>query len=388
MADILLLTQGTWGDIFPFVRIGNDLNARGHNVTLLSNEYFTEKIIQAGFDRNAAINIELFEEWNRKRNYPDNWESRLLHMKEQIGWIYEIIARHSHAKLPVLVSHFGLHLPVQMAVDRFKLPCLTVFTAPYFMLNTAIHAEHYAEHSKVLNGLRAEVGLTPVKDWHQWIRSARCGIGLWPEWFARLETDWEINLETVGFVSNEQPNEEKVPTEIQTFLRNGTKPVLINHGSSIPINENFFRIGVETCRAARMRAVVVTQYENLVRGCLGEDVMHYRFAHFPSLMPHMNAIIHAGGIGTTGNALAAGKPQLIMAMGLDGHDNGHRLCALGVAAHLPPAKWQISLTAETLFGLVRSQRVDERCRYIAGLFEHTSPLEKALKAIEKFIACQ
>lgn len=103
MADILLLTQGTWGDIFPFVRIGNDLNARGHNVTLLSNEYFTEKIIQAGFDRNAAINIELFEEWNRKRNYPDNWESRLLHMKEQIGSVL------SHMKKVLeLLSSFQL----------------------------------------------------------------------------------------------------------------------------------------------------------------------------------------------------------------------------------------------------------------------------------------
>lgn len=383
MTNILLLTQGTWGDIFPFVQIGNTLKSRGHAVTLLSHRIFAEKISRCGFDSDSVINIDTFEEWNKNKKLPDTMVSRLMHMKEQMGWIYEIIRDHNALPNSILVSHFGLHLAVQMAVDKFKTPCLSVYTAPYFMLNTAIHEEHYREHGATLNGIRASIGLPPVNDWRAWVRSAvRNSIGLWPEWFAPQEPDWPTEVELVGFVSNDEMR--PMPTAVEDFLVSGDAPILVNHGSSRP-KTNYFKICADACKRLGRRALLVTQYDELVKDALGEGVMHCKYLHFPSVMPYMAAVIHHGGVGTSGQSLAAGVPQLVMADGSDRHDNGLRMQRLGVAEYLPPFRWRADLIAESLRRLTATS-VAEECRYYSARSREFDSVERTCDVIENFAA--
>ncbi len=37
---ILVATLGSYGDVYPFVALGSELKRRGHDVTLLTNEFF------------------------------------------------------------------------------------------------------------------------------------------------------------------------------------------------------------------------------------------------------------------------------------------------------------------------------------------------------------
>jgi len=50
MGTVLLMTQGTGGDLYPFMQIGRGLRSRGHKVTLLTPPNFEEEIRSAGFD--------------------------------------------------------------------------------------------------------------------------------------------------------------------------------------------------------------------------------------------------------------------------------------------------------------------------------------------------
>jgi rhamnosyltransferase subunit B len=384
MPNILLLTQGTWGDIFPFVQIGKMLRERGHQTALLGNRRFTEKIAQSGFDTSSVINIDSFEEWNKDKNLPYTGMSRLMHQKEQIGWIYEIIKNHSSKSNAILVSHCGIHLAVQMAVDQLRVPCLTVYTAPFFMLNTRTLEELWTTHSAVLNGIRASIGLAPVNDWHAWLRStSRNSVGLWPDWFAAPEPDWPAGVETSGFVSNDQAR--SLPVEIQEFLSDSASPpVLVNHGSSVPHKKNYFSLCVEACKQLGRRVLLVTQYDELVKDCAGSGIMYCKYVHFPSVIPHIAAIIHHGGIGTSGQALAAGVPQLVLPLGSDRADNASRLARLGVAEHLPPFRWKTDVIAKSLQRLTTHPEVKERCRYFSARSREIDPVVKACEVIEKF----
>src|SRR5690242_13301935 len=48
MANLLLLTPGTDGDVLPFVRLGRALHARGHRVAVLTHGDYTDVVQAAG----------------------------------------------------------------------------------------------------------------------------------------------------------------------------------------------------------------------------------------------------------------------------------------------------------------------------------------------------
>src|SRR5262249_38622860 len=63
------------------------------------------------------------------------------------------------------------------------------------------------------------------------------------------------------------------------------------------------------------------------------------------LFPHVAAVVHHGGAGTTAAALRAGVPQVVVPHMADQFYNAHRLCTLGLAPQGIPIK---RLTAERL----------------------------------------
>jgi UDP:flavonoid glycosyltransferase YjiC (YdhE family) len=62
---------------------------------------------------------------------------------------------------------------------------------------------------------------------------------------------------------------------------------------------------------------------------LPENVIAVAYAPYAQIFPRASVIVHQGGIGTTGQALRAGKPMLVMPFGGDQYDNGARIERLG-----------------------------------------------------------
>ncbi|MFD5250147.1 glycosyltransferase [Amycolatopsis sp. NPDC058340] len=71
------------------------------------------------------------------------------------------------------------------------------------------------------------------------------------------------------------------------------------------------------------------------------------------LMPHVDAVVHHGGSGTTLGALAAGVPQLLLPQGADHFANAEALCTAGAALSLQPGELSAEAVTEhtrTLLG--------------------------------------
>ena len=67
------------------------------------------------------------------------------------------------------------------------------------------------------------------------------------------------------------------------------------------------------------------------------------YAPFSELFPRAAAIVHHGGIGTTGLAMRSGRPMLVMPCAWDQPDNAERVARLGIARiisrrHYTPAR--------------------------------------------------
>ena len=111
--------------------------------------------------------------------------------------------------------------------------------------------------------------------------------------------------------------------------------------------------------------------------------MHAEYAPFSALLPRVAALVHHGGIGTCAQALAAGRPQLVMPMGFDQPDNAARLARLRVASALPPKRFTGASVARELDTLLGSDGVAGRAAEIARRFDGIDPVSQTCDLIEE-----
>ena len=69
----LLLTLGSYGDVHPFLGLGAQLRARGHRVTLLTNDHFRSLAEAQGLGFEP---IGSAEEYHQLSQDPELWHSR------------------------------------------------------------------------------------------------------------------------------------------------------------------------------------------------------------------------------------------------------------------------------------------------------------------------
>ena len=61
-----------------------------------------------------------------------------------------------------------------------------------------------------------------------------------------------------------------------------------------------------------------------------ETIGVFDYAPHNLVMPRASVIVHQGGVGTTAQALRAGRPTLVVPFGVDQPDNARRVVELGV----------------------------------------------------------
>lgn len=167
----------------------------------------------------------------------------------------------------------------------------------------------------------------------------------YPEW-----------VHTTGFWYLPAEADYSPPRELRDFLNAGDPPVYIGFGSMLgrdPRRKG--RIIAEAIRRAGVRAVVATGWGGIRSEGLGEDVLCVDQAPHDWLFPRMAAIVHHGGSGTIGAALASGRPQVVCPFFGDQHFFARRMHAIG-AATLPQP--QHRLTPDGLATAIRQAAYD------------------------------
>lgn len=365
MGTVLLMTQGTGGDLYPFMQIGRGLLSRGHKVTLITPPNFEDEIRSAGFDF-----ASVFRAGYTESPVNDDEESQ----PEDNGFnqgifgaymhIYNTISRRCIPGQTVLVGHYNFNFISQMAAELLRLPYVTIFTAPYFLMKMPVSKQSYVTKSDIINKYRGRLGLQPVRDWDKWLKSLRWKLGLWPEWFAPNDPSWMFGVTAVGFVYDPGVETGSLPEQVEEFLADGEPTVLVTHGTSKPYRPEFFSASAEACAALGLKAILVTKFPDVVPSDLPSSILWCKYLPFASAMRRMDAVIHHGGIGTLNQCLTAGAPQLVLGYGFDRPDNGRRIQQLRIGEYVPSMGWRPGPVAESLRRILTPQ-VRQRCRDLA-----------------------
>src|SRR5205085_815485 len=94
----------------------------------------------------------------------------------------------------------------------------------------------------------------------------------------------------------------------------------------------FYEHSAAAAKLLGRRAVLVVGKDTGNRpASLPDGVAAFDYVPFAGLFPRATAIVHAGGIGTTGLAMRSGRPMLVMPYAHDQFDNAARATRLGIA---------------------------------------------------------
>ncbi|RYD24778.1 MAG: glycosyltransferase, partial [Verrucomicrobiaceae bacterium] len=237
-----------------------------------------------------------------------------------------------------------------------------------------------------LNRLRKSLELKPVRRLSQNWLSTQLVLGLFPEWFGPLRTDWPPRIQLTGFPRPAAGAGEELPPALLDFCRAGAAPVVFTFGTGMAQPGRQFRAALDACRLGGLRGIFLTKYPEQLPAPLPTSVLHLDFAPFRLLFPHCAAVVHHGGIGTATAAMAAGVPQLVCPVCFDQEDNGHRLRVLGVGDWLPARRQNGKTLSETLQTLM-SPAVKTRCQEVARMLAaDPDGLALAADAVERHAA--
>src|SRR5205823_5018455 len=136
----------------------------------------------------------------------------------------------------------------------------------------------------------------------------------------------------------------------------------ITGGSNSHLRAEFHELCVAACERIGRAAILVTRHRDSISRELPPNIICCENLPFSSLMPRVGGVIHHGGMGTSGRAIAAGVPQIILPFGADRPDNAIRLKQLGVAEYLSPVDWQVESLARALELTLASPQTKVRCQ--------------------------
>lgn len=391
MARIVLATVGSLGDLHPFIAIGKSLAARGDHVLLAVPEDGVAKVRAAGLDAAPILPsyaticdlLGMSQTQVAARILADTQfviDNILLPTLQTSTAALDELA----AGADVLVGSI-FAFAAEIVAEKRRLPLATVVLQPmtlfsawqppsapqfemmrhnprtglgrgwnrlFFSLARTALRRRYA---KRIDAIRAEHGLgpnsgAPMLDHGPATTAILC---CWSTVLGGLPPDAPRSASLVGFpfYDSESGPEEPLAPALNAFLRGGDPPLIFTLGSfAVAAPGYFYEEAAAASRALGRRALMLTGQPESPR--IDGDCMFMTYAPHSAVFPHAAAVIHHGGVGTTGQAIRAGRPQIVVPHFGDQFDNAARLQSAGMSQTVRREDFACERAARTIAQLL------------------------------------
>ena len=202
--------------------------------------------------------------------------------------------------------------------------------------------------------------------------------------FAARQPDYPPQTVITGFPFYDSAPTRPLEPGLLEFLDAGDPPVVFTLGSSaVWIADDFYPVSIAALRALGRRALLlVGENASALRAQVPASVGVFDYAPHTLVMPRASVIVHQGGIGTTGQALRAGRPTLVVPFGQDQPDNARRVVQLGVGRTIPRSRYTADRLIREL-SLLAAPPYEERARAVGARIAAERGVATACDAIEK-----
>lgn len=417
--DVLILTHGTRGDVQPFVALGCALTKAGHSVRIGApaaseplvrsyglrfvpiadgpNELSGDPLIREAFETNyrglrgKGLAIQLARKYRP--------------MMDEVLTDLAAIAREG---ADVLVYH--VILPGQQLGEWLGIPALPVCMQPFWTPTSAFQNPMHALRIpkalyplsyrtsnlwyQILSGhtrqWRAETLRLPRR---RGFRDLLCKPDGRPvtllqafstHVLAPPPVDYPPWVHTTGFWRLPTPPGWNPPRDVADFIEGDSPVAYIGFGSMAGVDpERTGRMIVEAVRLAGVRAVVATGWGGIGSSHDNENILFVKDVPHAWLFNRVSAVVHHGGSGTSGAALAAGRPQVVCPFFVDQPYFAARIHALGAAPPpLPQRDLNATKLARAIETAVNDPAMAAAAQKVRDLVLAEEGVDHALKVIE------
>ena len=181
-------------------------------------------------------------------------------------------------------------------------------------------------------------------------------VGLWSPAFFPRPSDWPAWLQVGGYARWDMPHPERTPVAVPPPSGSDAPLVLFTLGSAV-VNDprRFWEIVLAALARESWRAVLLGAPEGLrLPPALRERVVAVRYAPYADLFPQAQAIVHAGGVGTTQAACWYGLPSVVVPRAADQFENAAHLQREGLGLRLQEHSLSANVLRLRLARLLRS----------------------------------
>ncbi|MGE3108148.1 MAG: glycosyltransferase [Phycisphaerales bacterium] len=416
----LLTSVGSAGDIHPFVAIGRELAARGHDVWLLVNPYFEQTVRSAGL---GFLPLGDEFDFKQKMNVPNAAHPRkgsMTVLRELLIVDAPIIINATQSALErvkpdaVIAHHISIGTP--WLCERMRIPLITAVLAPALWFNDrdkCVYAQGAPEnpprwlmqagmwlarrqmrwmYDRPVNRIRRDLGFAPARDmiFADATRGALV-LGMWsPHFRAPMPGDPPTGV-ICGFPwHDDSPRLGTDAVDVLRFLDEcdaaNDPPLLFTLGTAIVhVAGNFYEHAAQACRALGRRGILLTNRKEYAPASLPSGVRAFHYAPFSHVMPRCAAVVHHGGIGTTAQGLRSGRPTLIVPHAYDQFDNAARAKRLGVSRTLWATRLNLQRLAAELRALVDDSTVVSRADSLGKRISSEAGTAAAANHVESFM---
>jgi rhamnosyltransferase subunit B len=419
---IILTTFGTLGDVHPLLALALELRRRGHTPVLAVPEIFRPKIEPLGLafarvgpslnpqdPRQVAMLMDIRKGTERTlreilfpaigHSYQElraaveaeggadlmlsgelTYQAPLVAQMTGVPWASYVLA-----PLSFFSAYDAPVLPPYPALARLQsiLPVTGRVVARFARWKT----RHWA---LPVEQLRAELGLPRGSNViFDAKHSPDLVLAMFSPLLGKPQRDWPPNTLVSGFVFYDgDAGRRDLPAEVARFIAEGPAPVVFTLGSAAVLDAgSFFTESAQAVERLGIRAVLLvgTDPRNVRRNpspAISRHLCIAEYAPYSQLFPQASVVVHQGGVGTTAQALHAGRPMLIMPYSHDQPDNARRMQRLGVARVIRREHYTAEAAARHIAALLQDQQMRAKAAAAGAALRAENGLSAACDALE------
>ena len=395
MARLVLATFGSLGDLHPVLALAFELRSRGHTVTVATSECYRGKIGALGLAfaplrPDVSVSDEdLIRRIMHRARGPEVLlrEIMLPAVRDMLADLAAactgadlLVANELVYAAPLLAEQSGLRW-VSFALAPMSYfsahdPCAVpgaiesawVTHLPVFAARLGVRAAQLFTYSwwSPVRRLRRALGLRPDGNpLFAGKHSPLLDLALFSPVLQSPQPDWPAFTRQCGFCFYDETTPHCLLPAIEDFLAAGAPPIVFTLGSAAVYSAHDFF--VESARAAQLlnRRALLVLGKNSPPPDLPPTILACDYLPYAAIFPRAAAVVHQGGVGTTAQALRAGRPMLVVPFAFDQPDNAARITRLGVGQTLRRSRFTAARAARSL-EVVLAPSVAARAREVAA----------------------
>lgn len=415
---IVLTTFGSLGDLHPYIAVALGLQERGHEAIIATSGSYRQKVEALGLGFRAV-----------RPDHPDpETDSDLIRrsMDRRTGGEFVIreymmsVLRETYEDTvaatdgaDLLVSHL-LTFTTRLVAEKKGIPWASTFLQPLGLLSVydppVFPQVPFLAKLRFLGPAFHHLlfwwGKWRLRSWFEPWHRLRAGIGLpftseiplfegpnspfpvlalFSKVLADKQPDWPQHTVITGFPFYDGGG--GLPAELASFLGEGPPPIVFTLSSSAAeVAGPFYEHSVTAAKRLGRRAVIIVGKNARYRpASLPDGVIACDYAPFLELFPRAAAIVHAGGVGTTGLAMRSGRPMLVVPYAHDQFDNAARVARVGIARTIPRRRYTPTRVAAELRQLLDNPMYAERTLGTVERLRQEDGVRAACDALEELL---